>query len=350
MDLNSVNLINLLKQKQKENPTAFPGNGSVNYFRRYEGIQEYLTNKVHRYVNAGAMLTDGGYLTDHGADHVLKVIKRTSDLVSSGNCDLTPYEVYLLLTSIQFHDVGNILGREKHGLNADKIISEMGLLAGDDTVEKKWIKDIAKAHTSDNGDKDTISKLPPNEPILGHHVRIQLLASILKLADELSDDRDRAARYLMDLKKVPKKSEIYHKFAASLHSVMIDHKGKEVSFHFAIPADDFLSQLGKGKKKVYLLDEIFERTLTTHLERIYCSRFMRPHIQLDSVSIKIIIYTNVHLEEEIDTIGYRLQEKGYPRCGKDEIYKLCPELKNWKNIKLSGNALNNLLKKKRNKQ
>jgi len=62
MDLNNGNLVDLLKQKQNEDPATFPpGNGSVDYFVRYENIRKYLTKNIHPHVNAGAMLTDGGY-------------------------------------------------------------------------------------------------------------------------------------------------------------------------------------------------------------------------------------------------------------------------------------------------
>ena len=68
----------------------FPGGGSSNYCRRYEQIKEYLDRDVHPHVNALAMRRDGGYLTDHGPEHIKTVIQRASRLAESPGCCLTP--------------------------------------------------------------------------------------------------------------------------------------------------------------------------------------------------------------------------------------------------------------------
>lgn len=327
-------LVEWLQTKAKNRKSQFPGDGKIDYFRRFKNIEEYLNNEVHKHVNSAALLTDGGYLTDHGPDHVSKVIRRASELVSSETCNLTAYEVYLLLAAIHFHDVGNIFGRDEHVVKAADVMREMDKLAGTDAPEKRWIREIAEAHGGADirGDKDKIGKLPPLDPVLSKPIRIQLLAAILRFADELSDDAERAARFLLVLGKIPKESEIHHKYAECLHSVIIDNKGKEVSLHFGVEMADVMRTFGKGVKKgqtvkVYLVDEILERTMKTHFERLYCSRFMRRDIFLDVLRVKIEIFTNRHFEEKIDTIGYELKERGYPQYSKDSIYMLCPELK-----------------------
>jgi hypothetical protein len=342
-------LVDWLGSQQKEMPAAFPGHGSVNYLLRYQEIEEYLNREVHPHVAAAAMLQDGGYLTDHGPQHIAKIIQRVSRLVSGDECELTPYEVYLLLVAIHFHDVGNIFGRNKHEVKSGKIFEALGNLAGDDMPEKLCIWSIAQAHGGNNGgEKDKISKLLASEPVLGKRVRIQLLAAILKFADELADDKDRAARFLLTGGMLPPESVIYHKYAASLHSVMIDLKGKEVSLHFYLGPADVTTKFGKGKsgKTVYLLDEIFERTMKTHIERIYCSRFLRPHISLDTVKVTIDVHTNKYFEEVKERVGYRLQEKGYPECRPKDIYSICPELNRWrKRSPLNGKNLASAFKK-----
>ena len=52
-----------------------------------------------------------GFLTDHGPEHVKTVARRAADLLHYPEPtfpQLTPYEVYLLLLAIHFHDVGNL--------------------------------------------------------------------------------------------------------------------------------------------------------------------------------------------------------------------------------------------------
>src|SRR5258706_8376888 len=99
----------------------FPGGGSINYPQRYTVMAEYLNNNAHAEINIGAAIRDGGLLTDHGPNHIKTVIQRASDLVTVDTCDLTPYEVYILLCAIHFHDVGNMFGRKEHELNSKEI-------------------------------------------------------------------------------------------------------------------------------------------------------------------------------------------------------------------------------------
>lgn len=329
MNLKGKTLDEWLKQAKDKD---FPNNNRDRYFTRYENWANYLYNNVHSQVNAGSQIADGGYLTDHGPDHVKTVILRASELVSANSCHLTGYEVYLLLGAIHSHDVGNIYGREGHELKAEKILEHLGKLVGDDDIEKRCILKIAQAHGG--WPKDKIDTLPKREPILGRYVRMQMLAAILKFADELADERLRAARFITSEGLLPPESEIFHHFALSLHSVVIDTKEQhEVNLTFSLNKTQVAQTLGKIRKgenghkeveQVFLFDEIIQRTWKSHLERIYCMRFLTPDIRIDRINVKIEFFDNYN--QLHDLIGYRLEERGYPDYPLDNIYKLCPEL------------------------
>lgn len=138
MKLNGKGLVGFLERAQKTKKQAFPGNGSTNYYDRFRGIEDYLNAKVHPHVNTSADAIDGGMLTDHGPDHIKTVILRAGKLASN-MCDLSPYEVYLLLVAAHFHDVGNLFGRDTHEINTEEVMKKLGLLLGEDTVEQKAI-------------------------------------------------------------------------------------------------------------------------------------------------------------------------------------------------------------------
>jgi hypothetical protein len=122
MDLKNGDLESWLEEQDKK---KFPQNGKVDYCKQYALAAEYLNNNVHKHVNPFAVLKDGGFLTDHGPDHIKTVIKRASDLVSTTEFDLEPYEVYLLLMAIHFHDVGHIKnGRYQHEINSKYVIKD----------------------------------------------------------------------------------------------------------------------------------------------------------------------------------------------------------------------------------
>jgi len=317
-------LVAFLKLTSETSGTSFPGNGKVNYYLRYNSISEHLAAYVFSHVTAGAIIVDGGYLTDHGHDHVLTVIQRASRLAEADSCTLTPYEVYILLVAINLHDVGNIWGRKGHEMRALTMMRDtLGSIAGIDDVEKRHIVAIAQAHGGHiNGDKDTISRLEREARVLQQLIRPQLLAAILRLADELADDRQRAARFMIANELLPKAAEAYHKFAEALHTVEIDHAGRQILLQFDFDEVAAGCTYGKGAAEVYLLDEIFDRTLKTHLERLYCMRFMYPAIPLDAVNVKIEVSSSRDYQV-LRAIGYRLEQTGYPSGPPDGVHGIC---------------------------
>lgn len=324
MNLNNKTLDKWLESAPKD---EFPGNGKNDYFLMYKKVSEYLNNNVHSEVNIGARITDGGLLTDHGPEHIQTVISRASDLVSADTCELTPYEVYILLTAIHFHDVGNIFGRDEHELKSSKIFKELGPLASIDRIEKHWITRIAETHGGK--DKDKLEKLEIQTKILNFPVRVQLLAAILKLADELADEYSRASK--LKWEQLPKESQVFHKFAHTLKNVSIDHNSRTIELDFYLDKEEATTMYGKaGKPDAYLIDEIKERTFKTHLERLYCMRFMIPFIRLDRVAVKIQFIEEDQPISFHDPIGYKLEEKGYPQFEKEslegEFSRLCPEI------------------------
>lgn len=401
---NNKRLDDWLREQDK---SAFPG--GADYARKLDQISEYLEENVYREVEKGALwnaIRSGDepvYLNDHGKPHIDQVISRVTALLHVSKCELTPYEAYILLAAIYFHDVGNIYGRKEHEKTLGKVMLELGKLAGEETIEQRVIAPIAAAHggivkgTAD--DKDTIGKLEPGRVILSKKVRQQFLAALLRFADELADDYTRANRFMLD-SGLLEDSEVYHAYSQSLHSVMIE---QDIALHFEMSRGDALRQFGKGiqfsvgcqfqsdfdnntipdelrhvfenkkcplsqdatvsieeqgnkwkikdpnaeyvirkeanKLKIYgnlsvfLLDEIFARTLKMHLERVYCMRFLIAQLSINRIRVTIEVFENIEQDyfigTPLETIFYTLEETGYPNAPTGGIQELCPELCKW---------------------
>lgn len=348
MKIISKSLEKTLEHLAQNNPDEFPFDHKKNsYWERYNQLATKLNKDWHPNVAAGSQAADGGMLTDHGPDHIQTVIDRARSLLDDEKNDnaLSGYEIYLLLCAIHFHDLGNIKGRVKH----EKIISEMmeqvkGFLG--DSVEKKYIREIAEVHGGKVGtDKDTISYLSQTVPVNGQNVRLQMLAAILRFADELADDRYRASSILQELKMIPDSSVIYHKYAECLNSVMVRPQEKEVSLHFHINIKEFIDTFPKKRAgsdefdKIYLLDEIFSRILKAYDECLYCNRFTTPFVDIRRISVEIkCLKDDEPVGSKLPEIKFMLQEKGYPSNGTGNIHQLAGGLNNWCNdgAKLTG--------------
>lgn len=295
----------------------------VDYFERFSELDGYMNEQVHPNVNVGAAAADSRWLTDHGAGHVSTVIKRIEDLTyAEGGCVLSPYDTYLILLAAHFHDVGNVFGRAEHERKAKEIIFSLcSRCVGSDNLEKRLIYDIAMAHggTVAGGDnRDTIGASR-------HGREIQRLSAILRFADELSDDTTRTSRFIVDtVGTVAPGSAVFHLYADRLRPPEVIHDTSSVKLTFEVLQEHLTRLYCKNDSEVYLLDEIFERTLKTHREQVYCGKFMNPYIVSERTEVNVLVCTERYAEV-VGTVSYVFEQTGYPE-GIDDISRLAPEL------------------------
>lgn len=324
MDLKNKELTTWLKNAPKK---LFPQGKKEEYFTHYHKLKLYLEDNVHKEVTIGANLKDPTILlNDHGVEHINTVISRASYLVSNCNCVLTPYEVYILLCCIELHDVGNIFGRYNHELNVEKIMKEARGICGRDTIEAMIIKRIAESHGGKlaDGNKDKISILEESTDTIYGTLRVRLLAGILRFSDELADDRTRSYITLLKSGSLPKQSEVFHAYAMCLESVKISHPDSSIYLRFNIPIEFLEKKFGKLDEEVFLIDEIFQRLMKMHLEKIYCMRFTKGHIDIENIRVHISFYNSESYSDDHKLI-FDIKENGYP-TNKTDIYQMCPEL------------------------
>lgn len=332
MNLKGQTLEEYFKKQQLK---KFPFDGRVDYKGRYWNIKNYMDNNIHPLVELAVYKKDGYQLTKHGTIHIDNVIKKASELLDIEGINLSPYEIYILLVAIQIHDSGHLLiGREKHEKALAEIIAGFGKLIGDETAEKNTIFHIAEAHggVSDDGDKDKITLLGPTERILQKPVNKMLLASVLRLADELSDDFTRTIKG----EDIEKGSEVFHKYASVLHNVEIDHPGNQIKLSYCLEKENVTTKYGKKEAEVFLIDEIFERVFKTYLETRYCQMFFTHPIKIDTVFAKIEFIDKDSLSNFFKPISLKLSEKGYPKILAKNVYEMCPD-----DLKINGNGFVN---------
>lgn len=313
-------------------PNAFPRAGALKYPDIIRGWIANLDANLLPYVTAGAIAKDGGHLTLHDKEHIDRVKHLTNDLVNGLSSELHPYELVLILCSVYMHDIGNILGRAGHEGRIAEVLRAVGAPAGFDAVETRTAKTIAGVHGGKvSGSKDTIGTLPEEAIVHGKKVRPRLLAALVRLADELADDPARANRVQLATGTIPKQAEIYHHYAANLHSQLPDAPARTIYIQMEFSdASIFERKLGKGLGEADMLDEIFERSLKTYHEAKYCSRFLRPLLDFERVNVDVAIY---HGDGPLlENIKFSLVETGYGDAAAS-VYALAPELE-----KFAGNG------------
>lgn len=282
----------------------------------YKYIEDYMNQNCHPNTTLGAALNGDGLLTDHGVDHVKMVIQYAGKLVGDMQYrKLNGYEIYLLLLAIHFHDVGNVCGRQEHEKQIDDIIVALGDNLPLDTAEKVMVADIATSHggyaDSEHIDKDTLRRLKATDNCNGITIRPALLGSILRFADELSDDNTRANRYLDVTKRIPPENMIFHAYSATL--APITFRGNTIAFKYYVP---FLQVQNKIPNDTgsFVYDEIITRLNKCMQELEYCRKYSEGFIRISTLSVEIYIMHPTTTHRPMHSIKFSLRLSGYPNA------------------------------------
>ena len=106
----------------EKNLDVFPG--KHDYVSAYKEFKNFMDNEVHKETKAMAIVLDDGdiYLNDHSVDHIHMVIEKVSKILwfeDEQKLELNPLECFILLSAIQIHDAGHVIGgRDHHEQNA----------------------------------------------------------------------------------------------------------------------------------------------------------------------------------------------------------------------------------------
>lgn len=255
------------------------------------------------------------FLNRHDSSHTKKVMEKALEIIKCfSKIKFSCYEIYFLACAIVVHDIGNIYGRAGHEKKIVEILNSDCASIIPDSIERRVISRIAGVHGGKiYGNSDTISVLSETCIVNGFDIKEQLLAAILRFADELADDATRANYDAMTSGIVGEASEIYHVYSETLHTVALRQNkvtnAFEIFLGYQFDSSAAKKLYGKAGQKRYLIDEIYARTIKMERERRYCIRYLRPYCFLERIDVEIIITKDVFDEEKI---SYALEEKGYP--------------------------------------
>lgn len=352
MDLSKRNLEEWLKNPPSKSSIVRKGDKTP-FYSKYDSFRDYIQN-FHGEVERGSLLkdlkeeADAGnpvnfdaltLLNDHGPKHIETVIQRATQLLNTKLIEFNAREIFILLNAIQLHDIGNFYGRLNHEKGIKQVFKEGLPKVAFDNIESNYIVSVAQAHggyiidSDGTKDKNTIGGMKAHVTSDGYEVRQRLLASLLRFADEIADDKYRAAINLLKEKKLPKGSEVFHAYSHCLDTVLVKHDIKTVELHFKVPKNFATRKFGKINKnyntidEVYLVDEIYNRAIKMHEERVYCSKFWKHMIDLEKIWVQIEFYhPNEMLENVHHDITFTIEDNYYPQQSNIDIYKLCPNL------------------------
>lgn len=283
------------------------------YYAVYMAMKTILQNHYYPYIK-----DVNPFYTDHGIHHVNRILttlhellqphlingrittpqsRRTvsSDLLSK---KLNVYEIYLLLCSVIWHDIGNLYGRKDHNKKIVRLFKKAkGFMH--DKKSSEWIQNICEAHSGKNAvEKIDCERMYDKD----FQFYPRFLAALLRFCDELDETKARIEEQIYS--RVPKRSRVYWFFCKCNDSIHVERDSNDNVKIVIIGSMDRKSlheSFIKKSKRTTGISEYISRINKINQERIYCNGFYKPHYfkPIEKIELHFRIYEKNSLLKEI---------------------------------------------------
>lgn len=265
-------------------------------------------------------------LSDHGVDHIQNVIENVTRLLGlplehggeegwQAPAGFSAHELLLLLFGCITHDLGNILGRERH----NQAIAQAATLAGGGwrqlaQGDRLIVERVGRSHSgkSSGGGKDTLAELATQSAFFAkHQVRPVEIAAVLRFADELAEGPQRTSKALLTLAadeniapalRLSPGSRLYHLYAA-ISGYNIDHAAGRILIDYDIDRanPDYGPDATAREETIRdLLGMTFGRALKVNAERQYARHYSEALARFRETSINLRFNDSGHPLHDLD--------------------------------------------------
>ena len=310
---------------------------AVKYVVKFRDLESHFFDHVHPLVDGGLAadgvkkaMEDGdvpNIMTIHGSRHIVDVVDSLDKIAQSiekkgGARPLSPLESYILLCAAHLHDAGNIGGREGHPARSGEMIHEHQDLFYD-TETRYNIFAVARAHggKSEKFGRDTIREINSDNYIIP---RLRMLAAMLRIGDELSENAERVPGELVARLKASDRSHLAYRYAQCFSR--FDLQNDTLAIHLRVHPEqhEFVGEV--DGKPVDFFGHLENKIDVIEKEARYCAQYGRPDFD-----IRIIRITVEFFEDDFPSVATKFSTltldlgRGYP----DELSTLsarCDEL------------------------
>ncbi len=326
-------LVSLLEQASRNvtDPDHAEAQTYLNFFRALE--TSFFASK-HPYVDLGLAMSeltrsDGtapNLYTVHGCQHIFDLIKSLDKLAeeatSTPGTPISPLEAYILLSAAHVHDAQNVVKRKDHADRCYVVIQDHKDLFVPAATQQ--IYDVARVHGGSHPeyDKDTFRSIevdgigPP---------RLLLLAAMLRLGDELSENEERVPKNVANGHRISDASKLAHAYAKSFSRFEL-REGSLFLVYSVYPEQHELVVTIKGERMSFY-DFLEDKLDEIELETRYCSQYARPDLSIFKIEVTIRRFAAKRPSGAVNSEKFTLHlNHGYPKSAQP-LCQRSPQLK-----------------------
>ena len=303
------------------------------FYAKYIGMKNYLEDEYYRWIQA-----ECPYFTDHGERHIASVIQSTSQLLQphlkARSSELSSLDLFLILVSILWHDVGNVYGRSGHAARVAEMTKDLKKIGFPNPDVHRLVVEISKAHSGNEGLSTPRDREDCSTAKKTYTVFPSALAAVVRFADEISENRTRASEEL--LPSVPNENRIYWEYALCVAASVADPLRQRVRVTYSIPqssaakkfqCEDYPERFGNSE--VSLIHYIICRVEKINTERVYCSPHFNRYVNMRELEVSLTLtHDTQRIATHEDTLilgDGGMKEGNYPTIDIfDKFFEDCP--------------------------
>ena len=311
----------LLPLEAELNARAQDDPDAEDLWSRYGSMKKHLETEYYRWVQANCP-----YYTDHGEQHIRSVIECASLLLKeqlheSRSDELSSVDIFLLLSSILWHDVGNVLSRSKHHELVAELTKKVKSLGFPNPDLQRLVNEISLAHKGPNG----LAKVRSHEDLSTNHKNYSVypsaIASLLRFADEISENQARISHAIKD--KVPDDNKIYWEYASCVSASIPVPSQQVVRLTVNMPLEkatlpflcnDYPHRFPSGE--ITLVEYILCRIEKMNNERAYCMSALSRYVTVKELEVRFtLMRDNARIDQYEETVVFGdggMKSDGYP--------------------------------------
>ena len=270
------------------------------YKAKFRALEAHFFREVHPQVDPG-LLADSitaaeqgnapDIMTIHGCRHISDLIESLDQIAQSidrrqGATRLSPLESYILLCAAHLHDVGNVGGRKDHPIRSRKLIRNHRDLFYD-TETRQNVFDVARVHggTSGKYGNDTFREIGRDNFATP---RLRLLAAMLRIADELSENPERVPTELLEWYESSPRSKFAYRYAQAFRRFDLQNDTLYIQLRVYPEQHQFTATV--DGKLITFFNHLEKKLDIIEREALYCSQYGRPDFDVRIIRISVEYY------------------------------------------------------------
>jgi hypothetical protein len=227
---------------------------------------------------------------DHGPLHIERVLEKLDQLVDGnppGEHLLRPYELYLTMMSVLYHDIGMLQGRNNHADSSSLLVEEEHNDYLVHSNDRDIISAIVVSHSSTKDIAEETSRFSEEELIGDQSVRPRVMAALVRLADELDEDFRRADPLLQSRLDLPAESRFYWEFCQRIRGIQPVKAAHRINIDVKFEEEDAGRTVLIGGRQRPFLSVFGEKLAKINRERATVVPFLPESLRYHYVKLSV---------------------------------------------------------------